>query len=275
MILGSYTHLFFFSFRAGRYDSTDRHCKRCVGFRQINRRNKGAFPVVITRAQYKSIQNYRTSREDSEGGKQATGQSTEEANVQIRMVLADVFKGGFPDWFPVTNLEAESSGSGAIMNDTAQPPTNTTSAVVPFASSFEQLPLYEPSPFNPDSANGSAEALKNGFPVINLEGESNDSGAVMDASAQLSAMPVSVPVANQFNQTPRYELSLFDPETANECAEALKNGLPAINREGESNVAQPSISVAVPTAAQSEFYMPPIFDLERVDEWGPLLSGFA
>ena len=47
------------------------------------------------RAQYTAIHNYRTSRASREG-KQATGdQSSEQANVEIRLVLADMFKDDF------------------------------------------------------------------------------------------------------------------------------------------------------------------------------------
>ena len=312
MILSSDPHpsfSFSLSFRAGRYDSTDRHCKNCSGYSHINK-GKGAFPVVITRAQYNSIQHYRMAREDGEGGQQATDQSTEQADVQIRTVLADVFKNGLPDWFPsLNNLGVESSSSGAIMDPTAQLPTSTASVAIPVSNNVEQpspyepslfepnsatitslaTPVsnsveqpshyYEPSLFDPDSANEGAEAFTNGFPAINLEGtESNNSGgAVMDVSAQLSAMSVPDPVSNHFKQqSPRYELSLFDPETANECAEALTDVFTGFNQEDElNNVAQSSTSVSPVPVAQSEFYTPPLFDMERVEEWGSFLSGFS
>jgi hypothetical protein len=217
------------------------------------------------------------TRADSEGEKQPTEQSTagEQADVQIREVLAEVFRDGLPDWFPVINLGGETGDSGAIKNDTAQLPTNTTSVVVPVASSssFELPSPHEPSLFHPDSTNecALAEALKNGFPAIG----SSDCGAVVDASAQLSAISVPVPATNQSTQPPRYEPSLFDPLSAVECAEALNNGFPVINFEGESNVttAQSSMSLPIPVAL-SGFLEPPLFDAENVDEWA-FLSGFS
>lgn len=239
---------------------------------------------MITREQYNSIQHYRTTHGDSEGEKQPTDQSTDQSDVQIRTVLAEVFRDGLPDWFPAINLGDETSDSGAIKNDTAQLPTNTTSAVVPVASSssFELPSLHEPSLFDPDSTNGCglSEALKNGFPTIRFEGESSDCGAVMDASSQLSAISVPVSAPNHSTQPPRYEPSLFDPLSAFECAEALTDGFPVINIQGESNVtvapsqSSMSLPVTVPVGAQSEFLEPSLFDPESVDEWA-FLTDFS
>jgi hypothetical protein len=266
---------------------------------------------VITRAQYNAIQHYRMTRVDGLGEQQATDQATAQADVQIGMVLADVFKDGLPDWFPLlNNLGGESSSSGAIMDPTAQLPTSTASVAIPVSNNVEQpspyepslfdpnsattsslaIPVsnsveqpspYEPSLFDPDSVNVCAEASTNGLAVINLEGTEscNSGGAVMDASAQfLTPMSVPDPVPNQFKQPPRYDLSLFDPETANECAEALTNVFAGINQEGDlesNNITQSSTSVSPAPASQSEFYTPPLFDMERVEEWGPFLSGFS
>jgi hypothetical protein len=336
-MVGSDTPFFVFSFRAGRYDSTDRHCKNCEAFCLINQNNGGAYPVVVTRSQYNLIQVYRTARVDSEGEKQVTDQSTEQADALIRLVLADVFRDGLPDWFPVINLGGETNDTGANTTDAAQLPTNTTPVVVPGASnsSFGQTQSREPSLFDPNSVNeradalnyglpvinfggetsdsgviimnntvhlptnntsvvvsvpgdssfvppslydpslfgpNSAVALKNGFQGINLEGGSNDRGAVMDASAQFSAISEPDPTANYLTQPRLYEPSLFDPNSAIECAEALKNRFPPINFEGQSSVAQSSMSLPDPVA-QSEFFEPPLFDLEGVDEWD-FLSGF-
>lgn len=267
-MVGSDTHLFFFSFRAGRYDSTDRHCKNCVGFFQINRGNRGAVPVVITRAQYNAIQTHRMALAAREGETQPTDQSTEQANHVFRSTtLADVFKDGLPSWFPDFNHQDESNDSESVMDATAQLPTNTKSVPpVPIANHVEQPPLDEPSLFELERVDGYAEAFKNGFPVIDHEGESNVSDAIVDTSAQLSTISASDPVANHLEQPFLYQPSLFHPDSTDECAEAFKNGFPAICHEGE-----PTMSLPVPVVNHSEqrpsFYMPSLFSLEGVDEW--------
>ena len=290
---------------------------------------------MITRAQYSLIRNIRTARADSEGGKQATDQSTEQASAQIHLVLADVFRDGLPDWFPAINLEGETSDSGAITNDAAQLPSNTTPVVVagPSNSSYGQQPPHQPSLFDTNSVNGFAQALNNGFPVIkfggetsdsgaiimnnaihlptnntsvvvsvggnsnlvqpsfyqpslfdpnsaealntnafleiNFEGKSNDCGALMDTSAQLSAVSEPVLATDYLTQPSTYEPSLFDPNSAVECAEALKNGFPLINFDGESNVAQSSMSLPDPAAQSENFdpslFGPSFFDLEQLE----------
>ena len=160
-------------------------------------------------------------------------------------------------------------------NAPAQLPTNTTSVAISVSNNVDQLSLYEPTLFDLNSTSGCAEALNNGFLVTtNLEGKSSNSGIVMDASAQLSTMSVPVPVLNHFEQPSLHEPSLFDPQSAPECAEALKHVFAGINQEGESNVAQSSTSASVPIA-QPEFYTPPLYDIEKVDEWGPFFSGFS
>jgi hypothetical protein len=271
MILDSDTFfsLSFFSFRAGRYDSTYRHCKNCVGYHQINKGNISAFPVVITRSQYNSIHHYLEIRAQSEGN-----QATEQANAHIRTVLADVFKDGLPDWYPENNLGGEPNDSAAIpdASTSAQLPINTTSVTVSVGDHID-LSFQEAALFDLDSANETAEAPNNGFPqaLINLEGESDNSGTVMDASVQLSAMSAPVPVPTHFEQPPRHEPSLFDPQSASECAEALNIAFPASNLEGESNVAEPSMVAQVPVA-QSQLYTPPLFDTESIEGWNAFLS---
>jgi hypothetical protein len=252
---------FFFSFRAGRYDSAERHYKNCDGFDEINAGNKGALPVAITRSQYTTIHSYRAKLVDIALGRQAADQSTEQADlVDIRTTLADVFKDGFPSWFPVINLggepNSEPNDTSAIANPTAELHTNTTS-VIPVAN---QPPLYE------------------------HESESNVSDAITDASAQSSTTLVALPAAN--HEPSFYQPSLFDPETANERAEAFKDGFPLINQEGESNVfdaitdacAQTSTMSAPPAPVadheQPSFYQPPLFDLEGTDPWGAFLTDF-
>jgi hypothetical protein len=267
----------FFSFRAGRYDSTDRHCKNCVGFHQINRSNK-AVPVVITRAQYTAIQTYRTRLAAREVEKQATDQSTEQAdNVARQEILSDLFKDGIPDWFPDFNQQGESN-SVVTTDVTAQLPSSTTSMPpVPVANHVQQPSPSEPSLFDPERANECAEALKNRFPQINQGSEVNVPDAIVHASAQQSTMSVPDSLAN--HSPSLYDTSLFDPERTDE---ALKNGFPQIHPEGESSLSdaimdatvQPStMSVPVPVANHSEqrpsLYVSSLFNPENVDEWSP------
>jgi hypothetical protein len=80
---------------------------------------------VITRAQYTAIAQLPHDPREPRG-KQATGdQSSEQANVEIRSVLADMFKDDFQDWFPVNNLRVggESNDSGVSAVIKAQQPT--------------------------------------------------------------------------------------------------------------------------------------------------------
>jgi hypothetical protein len=46
------------SFRGGRYDSTKRHCKKCIGFRELNTRCR-VYPLEITRGEQEAMRIYR------------------------------------------------------------------------------------------------------------------------------------------------------------------------------------------------------------------------
>ena len=100
------------------------------------------------------------------------------------------------------------------MDATAHLPTNAASVPsVLVANHVEQPSLHEPSLFDPESADECAEAFKNGFPVINHEGESNVSDAVVDANAQPCILSVPDLVANHSEQRPSFYVpSLFNPE---------------------------------------------------------------
>lgn len=267
--------LLFFSFRAGRYDSTDRHCKNCIGFYEINQGNNSASPVVITRAQYNVIQNYRDTCADSGRGKQATEQSTEQAVNLVRMTLAEIFKDGLPDWFLMITAE-----SNAITDATAQLlPTDsaTTSTPVPVANHVEQP---SPSLFDPKTANECAQALQSGFPAISNHEDANDSDAIMDTSLHLPAGFASAPVSveNDFEQPSHHEssLSLFTPETADACAEAFKDDSESslsdalINGTAQSSTMSASGPVANDLERPS-LYVPSLFNPGGVDgTWSPL-----
>jgi hypothetical protein len=47
-----------FSFRHGRYDSSERHSKKCPGFKEISSRSF-VFPIGITREEYEEIARFR------------------------------------------------------------------------------------------------------------------------------------------------------------------------------------------------------------------------
>jgi hypothetical protein len=212
---------------------------------------------VITRAQYTAIHNYRVGRE---GGKQASGdQSSEQADVEIRLVLADMFKDGFPDWFPVNDLQVggeSTNDSAAVIN--AQQPTATTPAPdpCPVMNDFEQL-FNDPSLFNPETAKGCAEASKDGFPLIAEEGEFGVSEAF--AKALSSTMSAPDPVG-RFEEQPSQQSSDF--------------GFGCIDKEGESCASGSSTKLApapapAPLAGHQEhsFYQSPPLGLECLDEW--------
>ena len=132
------------------------------------------------------------TRADSEEEKQATDQSTKQEDILISIVLADLFKDGFPDWFQVINLGGGSNDAAAILDAVPVP--------------------VEPSLFDPETANECAEAVKDGFPAVNQEGETNVSDAVMDATGTAqSSMSVSVPVVQpSFYEAPQSHLERFD-----------------------------------------------------------------
>ncbi|KAF8500310.1 hypothetical protein F5888DRAFT_1633073 [Russula emetica] len=273
--------------KAGRYDSTERHCNNCVGYDQLNKGSKGASPVVITRAQYNVIKNYRIIRAESEGKEQATDQSTEQARALAHITLANVFKDGFPDWFPLTVLGGESNERDAIVDATSQPPTgtNTTSVPGPVADHFEQPPPSEPSIFHHDTVNECAEAFMNGF-VDNNHHESNVSDTIVDAAAQSPTMSAPSPVMNHFEQYSFYEPPPFDSESAKECAEAFTNGFAMINHQDEFNVSDVIIDAAAPPSfmsapdpvanhfEQSSFHELSPSEMEKFDEseWDRFLS---
>ena len=230
------------------------------------------------------IETYRTIRE---GGNQTTELITE--HVDIRATLAEMFKGGLPEWIPAINTEG---GSGAI-TDTAQPPPGASSVPIPVADNpynhVEQVSLHEPSLlFHPESADEHAGAFTNLFPMINHRGEPNvsdSSHSNIAGSDQLPTMSVSesVPVANYpwnyAEQVSPYERSLFHRENADEFAGEFTNSFPALTHPGEPNVSdtfiagtdQPctmSVSESGPVVNYSEqpsFYVPTL-NLKDVDD---------
>ena len=128
------------------------------------------------------------------------------------------------------------------------------------------------------------DGIPDWFPDFNQQGES-DSVVTTDVTAQLPSSTTSmppVPVANHVQQPSPSEPSLFDPERANECAEALKNRFPQISQESEVNVPdaivhasaqQSTMSVPDPLANHSpSLYDTSLFDPERTDE--ALKNGF-
>lgn len=46
------------TFRHGRYDSTERHCKNCPGYKEINTADN-LYPIELTKAEFKAVQDHR------------------------------------------------------------------------------------------------------------------------------------------------------------------------------------------------------------------------
>ncbi len=108
-----------------------------------------------------------------------------------------------------------------------------------------------------------AGLFKDGLPVINLEGESNGSGAIVDHTAQPPTTSVPLPVVNDV-----YQPSSSEPESVDECDFDTSS---VTNHEGESNIsreivdhtAQPATtSVPVPMVNPVSLFEP-----GSVDEW--------
>jgi hypothetical protein len=100
-------HLHFFSFRAGRYDSTERHCRSCGGYEQINR-EVSVFPVQVTKGEHRAIQAFRTNANPDE-------ETVRHVQNSIRKVLVMMIEGGMI-------LEPESDASD-VMDVTAERPS--------------------------------------------------------------------------------------------------------------------------------------------------------
>ena len=108
-------YYYYFSFRAGRYDSAERHCQNCAGFQEISSQNE-AFPVAIMRSEYTHVQIIRTALADAENKKNS--EISKPAMDSVRRFLAALFKDGLP---AINYEEGESNSSGAITDPTAQP----------------------------------------------------------------------------------------------------------------------------------------------------------
>ena len=75
------TLLFFFLFRAGRYDSAVRHCENCRGFLEM----KEEGPVRITKGQYLAIVECRATETPS-------AKTEGQAAVALTRLLEPIFK---------------------------------------------------------------------------------------------------------------------------------------------------------------------------------------
>lgn len=74
---------FFFSFRAGRYDSAERHCQNCSGYKEIKSRNN-VFPVQVTKREFKAIQALRVAKIPDQKDAVLAGKALERL---VRMML--------------------------------------------------------------------------------------------------------------------------------------------------------------------------------------------
>jgi hypothetical protein len=178
-----------------------------VGYQQLNNDYEGVSAVVVTQGQFDVISNYRKARAAREGRKaidQPTDQYTDQLEALAHDTLFEIFKDGFPDWFPVSIIGGASNAgnaSNANTNVNAHPSTSASTMAIPSPSAdhVEQPPPAEPSLFNPESAHEYAEALENRLPVLNQEDELqfNDFDAVADPLlAEPSLTSAAGPVSN-------------------------------------------------------------------------------
>jgi hypothetical protein len=199
---------------------------------------------MITRSQYTAIHNYRAIRASREG-KQATGdQSGEQADDKIRLVLAEMFKDGFPDWFPVNELRVggESNDAGPSEVVSAQQPiattstTTTTPAYAPHSvmDDSEQIFNDESFVFDPEFVRECAEALKDEFPPITDEAGFDVTVAYASALSSYT-MSSPAPVGSSQDQPSCQPL-----------------GLACVDNEGESSASGSSTSPAPAPLARVE-----------------------
>lgn len=222
------------TFRAGRYDSAERHCQNCAGFQEINWGKKEPLPVVITRSEYDNVRKARLTISEKRGD----AKTIKLNGKYLRKLLERSIKDGLPENIQINPDEDESNCSDAIVDHAAHPTPQP------------------PSTFEGVSA----------FPVTDQEAGSSCSGTimVMDYATQPTRQPPTTsaePVfgAGSFNgldfdhlpwQMIDESIDLsgaiaLDPVTEQEIVERdLDNALRAIS--------EPDVSPTVMTAGTSE-----------------------
>ena len=254
--------------------------------------HKEPFPVVVTRSQYTAIHRYRTIRASREG-KQPTGDQSgdqQQADSEFRLVLANLFKDGLPEWFPRNELrvegESQSNDAGpsevrvvSEQQPTVTTATTTTTATTPDAAphtvmdGIDQIFNDELSVFDPETAREFAEALGGGFPAPIIDEARFDISVAYYPNALSSSTPSESPPApagSSQELPPPYQ----------------PPGLEFVDKIGEStNASGSSTSLApAPLASVEEQHSPypPTshldldlgLDLEGFHNWDALLSQF-
>ena len=146
VVIGPDTHLFsfpLFFFRAGRYDSAERHCQSCPGFKEISSGQNEAYPVLITRSGYRNIQTLRIALGEMKN--KGDGEATELAVDSARRMLAALFKDGLPI-IDYEEAQGEASGSGATEEDHNCDNTQPTAQPLapPTGTSMTSEPVFDP-----------------------------------------------------------------------------------------------------------------------------------
>lgn len=128
--------------RAGRYDSTDRHCKNCSGFSEIFS-NTTASPIEITIGEFKSVQAFR---DDPEFGK------TDDAPPLVETALAKMM-----------TMLMESTGSNLAdlisPPDLAPEPQHPPAIADHLDKDEESSPSPSPSPIQPQTPQPQEDAV--------------------------------------------------------------------------------------------------------------------
>ena len=263
---------------------------------------KEPFPVVITRSQYTAIHRYRTIRASREG-KQPTGDQSDDqqqADNEFRLVLANLFKDGLPEWFPLKELGI---GDESQSNDDAGPSevrvrvvseqqptvstTTTTTTTTPDAApaaphtamdDIDQIFNDELIVFDPETARAFAEALDDGFPAPIIDDARFDVSVAYYPNALSSSTPSESPPApagSSQELPPPYQPS----------------GLEFVDKMGESTSSASGSSTLLAPAPlarveeQHSLYPPSShldldldldlnLDLEGSHNWGAILSEF-
>lgn len=79
------TRIFLFSFRPGRYDSTERHTKSCAGFQEMNSKfQPGVFPLEITKGEHEAIKIHRAKDATAEDEERTRPLVVNSANKLLR-----------------------------------------------------------------------------------------------------------------------------------------------------------------------------------------------
>lgn len=146
--------------RAGRYDSTDRHCKNCSGFSEVFSKNLAIFPVEITQEEFRSIQEFR---DDPEFGK------TDDAPPLVETALARMV---------VMLMES----TGCDLEDIIYPPDVAPEPQHPPAvadhldKDEERSPSPSPSPIQPQTPQPREDAVEpsDGVEIYHTTGDEPD-----------------------------------------------------------------------------------------------------